>query len=526
MSSKKQEFVMSVEGIEYGLAVILVCIQLYVFCRTYFRIKFYRSIIPDSGFLVVKKVFVPMSDLLKKRPKDILDSLLDYENRYLIMTSEESFNESILESQQLGEITVLECRGSSNTVFQTIVFSINNYLIRNRNSASDFSLIKDIVERNVDAVEEEINLTISIPLYLGLMGTMLGIVIGLFNVSGILSASSTLADENFQMAITILLGGVKIAMIASFSGLLLTIVNSGWIFKGGRGQIDSMKNGLYTFLQIELLPVMNQGLGQTFESLQRNLSLFNGDFTKNLNRLSSIFDKNYEALSMQKDLLELLDRSKVSEITRYNVKVLQELNLATQQFDRFNEYFEKFNGYISNSFLITDRLAAILDRTDKIDIIANSIETNLDESKHLLLFLSQHFQLLEKQKQYVSNHVAEVAHGISGVFKDLKDHIERSSQTIKDFTVVEFELLKNALAESKAGLGNLQYLESLNTEVVQIKRNSSVYVEKLTDHVGELNDSVLKTVGLLEGIEKAQMTIGDNPGKSRSRFWNFFFRNK
>lgn len=75
-------------------------------------------------------------------------------------------------------------------VISCILNSINVYLERNKNAVTDFHLVKDITERNIDALEEDINLTISIPLYLGLIGTMLGIVIGLFTMSDISDATS------------------------------------------------------------------------------------------------------------------------------------------------------------------------------------------------------------------------------------------------------------------------------------------------------------------------------------------------
>jgi hypothetical protein len=495
---------MKVEQIETYLVLCLVAIQFYVFIKTFFKIQLFKGIIPDSNSLSINRIFIPSDHLNSLSPKDILKNVLEYKENIIRIKSDESFNESIMSSQDLEEITIIECNTVTNSIFQKIVFSINNYLIRNRHSASDFSLIKDIVERNTDAIEEEINLTISIPLYLGLMGTMLGIVIGLFNMSDILGfVSGSLTDDNLNAAIAILLGGVKIAMIASFTGLLFTIINSGWIYKGSRSQIDNKKNEFYTFLQIELLPAMNQGLGQTFESLQRNLLSFNGEFSRNLKKLSGIFDKNHETLSMQRELLELIDRSKVSEMTRYNVKVLQELNVATQQFERFNEYFANLNGYISNSYQITDRLNAILDRTDNFKKIADTLEYKLDQSQQLISFLTQHFQELDNHKQYVSNSVAEVAHGISDVFSELKEHIQKSSQSIKDFTIEEVEALKKALAESKTNLGNLQFLESLNKDVGQIKTNSSNQVDRLKGQVDELNRNLSKSVQILEGIEKA-----------------------
>lgn len=511
---------MKVEQIETYLVLFLVGVQLYVFAKTYLKIKLYKGIVPDSDKLYISRIYIPASDLVNLTPKEILFNVIDYKKNFERLKAEETFDESVLTAQQLEEVTIIESKVNSNPIFQKIVFSINNYLIRNRDSASDFALIKDIVERNTEAVEEEINLTISIPLYLGLMGTMLGIVIGLFNMSDILGFDSgSLNDDNLNAAIAILLGGVKIAMIASFTGLLFTIINSGWIFKGSRSQIDSKKNELYTFLQIELLPAMNQGLGQTFESLQRNLLSFNGEFSKNLKKLSGIFDKNYETLAMQRELLELIDRSKVSEMTRYNVKVLQELNVATQQFERFNEYFANLNGYISNSYQITDKLTAILDRTDNFKKIADTLEDKLDQSQQLISFLSQHFQELDNHKQYVSNSVAEVAHGISDVFSELKEHIEKSSQSIKDFTIEEVEALKKALAESRTNLGNLQFLESLNKEVGQIRTNSTNQVDRLKGQVDELNKNLSKSVVLLEGIEKASKGKTEGVGVKIKKFF-------
>ena len=65
-----------------------------------------------------------------------------------------------------------------NDILEVIISSLNKYLINNKGAVSDFHLMKDIVDRNCDAKEEEIHTQIPVPLYLGLTGTMLGILIG------------------------------------------------------------------------------------------------------------------------------------------------------------------------------------------------------------------------------------------------------------------------------------------------------------------------------------------------------------
>src|SRR5690606_32438712 len=156
-----------------------------------------------------------------------------------------------------------------------------------------------IVERNVTSVEEDINASIGIPLYLGLMGTILGIVIGLFNMPDL----SDLAELSLNVGISTLIDGVKYAMIASFFGLTFTVVNSGWKFKSAKRFNDVCKNDFYTFIQVELLPSINQGLAASLGILQMNLLKFNDEFSGNIKSLTAIFDSSRSAIREQKELL-------------------------------------------------------------------------------------------------------------------------------------------------------------------------------------------------------------------------------
>ena len=85
--------------------------------------------------------------------------------------------------------------------------------------------------------------------------------------------------------------------------------------------MEARKNEFYTFVQVELLPIINQGMAATFESLQRNLLKFNDTFSTNLTKMSGIFDTNTRTIMAQKELLDAIDEMKVSEMSQYNVKV-------------------------------------------------------------------------------------------------------------------------------------------------------------------------------------------------------------
>jgi len=512
---------MKVETIEVILVCAIVSIQLYVFARTFIQIGIFRSIIPQVTSLKISKVLVPVADLERLSPKEILANIANYKSASINVPTnnvpvgdwndfetptlfEDSYSNNDIERT---EVNIIESEIKTNHVLENILFSVNNYLIRNRGAASDFNLIKDIVERNTNAVEEDVNLSIGVPLYLGLMGTMIGIVIGLFNMPDLGAALDTKAkDVMLNDGIGLLIGGVKIAMIASFSGLMLTIINSGWVFKGSRTLSESRKNDFYTFIQIELLPIINQGLASTLESLQRNLLKFNNEFTTNLSQLTGIFDSNTRAIKAQKELLDTIDKTKVAEMTRYNVKVLQQLDTSVTQFEKFNGYMTNVNLFVENSQHIVNRTNELLARTDNFKVIADNLDNKLNQSQQLLEFLSAHFKKLEEHKEFTSNAVADVGSAISETFKELKEHIQNSSEAMKNFTVDELELLKAALSESKTNLSNLEHLSTLKTDVSQFKNSSASQGERLRQAIEDLNNNMAKSIAILEEIEHSSLT--------------------
>jgi hypothetical protein len=150
---------MKIESIEILLVLVIVAVQVYVFVRTLNQIRIFKNIIPSINSLRVTKVLVPSSDLGKLSPKEILANISSYKNsnigtpQYVAsgdfgdsespeLFFEESQNNNNVDKT---EVNIIETSAAKNFVLEKILFSTNNYLIRNRGAASDFNLIKDIV---------------------------------------------------------------------------------------------------------------------------------------------------------------------------------------------------------------------------------------------------------------------------------------------------------------------------------------------------------------------------------------------
>lgn len=130
------------------------------------------------------------------------------------------------------ESTPIVCTAKMSSTFQQIIDNLNAYLLKNGNQIADYHLMKDIVDRNCDTKGEEINTQIPFPLYLGLMGTMLGILVGVgFLVFGgglteLLDTGTATIDSTSTSStgngIYQLLSGVALAMISSVCGIIFT----------------------------------------------------------------------------------------------------------------------------------------------------------------------------------------------------------------------------------------------------------------------------------------------------------------
>ena len=162
-----------------------------------------------------------------------------------------------IESERIDEYSGLtydkvQANGKISKGFQEILNSTNSYLKNNKGSAADFKIIEDIGERQIETIENKIESNISSPLYLGLLGTISGIVIGLiFFVAAIINNDKLLESAS---SIQPLIVGVILAMTASAIGLILTIINSSFKFKDAAFENERKKNHYYDFIQANPLP--------------------------------------------------------------------------------------------------------------------------------------------------------------------------------------------------------------------------------------------------------------------------------
>lgn len=494
----------SISIIEFLLVVAIVVIQTSLALKTRSQIRILAVIIPTLKFFILKKYNIPIEDLQAFEPKEILQNLPAYEKAtklqpepvYLengedISDLFSNVEEEEYESQN--EVSLINPNEIVNPIFDEILLAINVYLLRNKGAATDFNLIKDVVERNLDMEEEDISHTVTVPLYLGLMGTMVGIVFGLINLF-------LVSDPNADFDIKAFLGGVSIAMFASFWGLFCTVVNSSFNLKTARRSLERAKNVFYTFLQTELLPVLNQSVSSSIYTLHTNLVKFNDNFTINLNKLSGMLNKNHDALIAQEKILQKLEGIDLMEFAKANVRILKELKIGSEQLEKFSEYLNSLNFLASKTSTLSKSFEELLSRSNNFQGLAEKLDNRIEESNKLVQFLNDHYEQLDERGEIIRDTVVKVEDVMIKSLKQLEEHTQTKIDAIKQITVKEEDLMTQAFAENRSHFSKLSLLEDLKKSIEEFKRSSTENIGGIKREVESLKASIEKSNSVLMEI--------------------------
>lgn len=509
---------------------IIILIQSGVFLNTLRKITLFKSIFPDSGKFSTSRVFLSDEIIRELDIAEIGRNISQYKNvppdehpnmltvringieeiihsgeletrvdeemakqaEILMKNNNQSYYvkfENIKAMQRQGwsfdeqkpgyhEITLISTTSKKNPVLGKILTYINTYLIRNKGAVSDFNLVKDIVERNCDAVDEEINAQIPIPLYLGLIGTMLGIVIGV----GYMALIGFDSLMNFQNGggnngIIVLMGGVGIAMISSFIGLTYTTITSGIFYKGAKSVIESLKNEFYTFIQTDLLPTISSSASNSIATLKSNLDKFNEEFSVNVRRFDVILSQIHTSFENQTSIISDLKEIDFNKLAETNINVFQELTRSTNEISKFNDYLKQINTLIEKATTLNEKLQGDLD----------DIENRKKVVSKAFLTVNDSFEKgLKTLKENADERLEEVKKAAGKMQDEFEKFLEKNKSEISEIVINEKTGLQEHLVQNREVLAELKKHSELRTSIEKVEKAISVQNKIIGSHYKNL----------------------------------------
>jgi hypothetical protein len=349
------------------------------------------------------------------------------------------------------ENKVCEIRNQhKNVILDVIVSSLNNYLNNNNNAVSDFHLMKDIVDRNCDAREEEINAQIPVPLYLGLAGTMLGILIGVgFLVfAGGLEDLLNSGNGSGAEGIETLLGGVALAMISSILGIMLTTFGS-HLAKNAKSIVEQNKNTFLSWIQAELLPNISSDTSSALIRMTRNLSSFNNTFAENTKELRATLSQVNDSYQKQAEMMRAINRLKIGEIASANIEVYDKLRNSTNEIGIFAQYLSNANEYLSNIQILNRKLDDYERRTQIIESAGKFFAKNEK-------WLAENFDIanlevksaLERFNSTTENSLAKLQESLNGQILNFDSVMQQQNQRLQEALVVTTEIVTESFTKT------------------------------------------------------------------------------
>ena len=386
--------------------IVIIAIQIATYCNTTKKLQNFRSIFPkDISSYSIGKTYIPLA-------KE--DGEPD--------TEEE-------EKIQVSQIQLV----TANKTMIAIRNALNMYLQKNKGAASDFNLMKDVVERYCNSHAEEINIQQPIPLYLGLMGTMIGIIIGI----GSLALGGGFVD-GFQMEhISSLMTCVAIAMGASLVGIICTTVIS-WNTKNATSIVEARKNEFYSWLQTELLPVLSGNAVNALYLLQQNLMSFNRTFQSHISGLDATLARVENVSIEQMELMQLIKGLDVKKVAQANITVLKELKSCTDEIAVFNQYMNSVSTYLKAVNSLNDSLNEHLTRTAAIEKMG--------------VFFEKEINQVTAREQYINAVVANVDNTLKNTFEQLSESTQESINELRNTSVTELNALNEYFEEQRKEL--------------------------------------------------------------------------
>lgn len=384
------------------------------------------------------------------------------------------------ESTQAEQILVGEHKNHS---FHNILFATNQYLKKNLGSA-DYNIIKNIADRTTEAQEEKIASEISLPLYLGLMGTFAGVILGLLSmvIDGGFDMASTGNDKKVQG----LIAGVIIAMTVSLIGLLLTTINNSINLKKAIAVRNINRNNYYNFLQTELLPHLDNNIYSALDQLKLNISNFNIKFEENLGLFDESFSDNIQHLKgtvagmteqikvvnentkVQLEFLQELKKIGYNRMAEANIKVFDKLKETGPMLIKFIQEQQKLNVNVESANEFATKIGDLLDRVNTFENSINSLGREVQQSEMLgaevINVVRKHLSVIDQRESLITEYTGR---SNSEIESYLRSALERM-QLLKREIEVGFQKSFDFDSEGNV-LQNLLYLSTIDANVRDLK---------------------------------------------------------
>lgn len=441
------------------VAVVLCVIgaQIFFFTQTKGNIQKLKSFFPDVSVLKLKDVLLPSNVLRDAGRLETFLGVIDAENQSDVDEDDEDV--------QLVSL-ISKAQDYDNPEFERVIFKTNSYLCKNHGTAADYELLKNICEHDIEVLDDQIHNTLNAPLYLGLAGTFIGVIVGLWGVNLNEFMTGGVETSGLQH----LLWGVVAAMVASLCGLGMTVYNTVYSYKESVKDNDIAKEKYFDFLRRELMPVLSNSMASSLSSLKSVLGHFVDRFGKNLDSYAESAQLLNDNLEKQHQVLEDINKLSLTKTATKIAETFVNLKDSADKLEIFKRYQDQLNGTIDQVERASGHIGEVIQKFD-------------DFNANLSIVLQNQSATLDLQQQFkeaIETHFPAGSEGREVWRKEFDMLVEDSKKvttTLNDQLVSTTQYIANFIAQNQSFFDTFSKMDAvLKTMTEQSKVQAQSYV--------------------------------------------------
>lgn len=361
----------------------------------------------------------------------------------------------------------LKLVGENNSDLNKLLSEINHYVAKTKGT-TDFAVIQNKVERMLNMRYEQSEAKLAFPTYLGLMGTFLGVLMGIFMFIWGFDGQGDVRDD----AIKNLLIGVLVSMSTSFVGLLLTTINNAKLSEAKKS-VEEDKNEFYDFVQTVLMPSLDVSLVVAISKLHETVNKFEPAFDGVITRFQNTFDRCTKAFGVSFET---------------NVKIVSKaVEVMGNNMDKINENIQLQQTVLSTfkSDEVVKGLEKYVEAANHFVGITQSLN-KFEEARRMMLVAAQ--ETINYQNQYaewlqIPREIVVRLNDILNRIKNFEDNIDRIGEKLAEREILGNDVV-NAIRDQINSIDKKSkiadsYLQVADGKLEDLFREQTAVIEKL-----------------------------------------------
>ncbi len=384
----------------------------------------------------------------------------------------------------------------NHDTFNMMARTINNYITENSDSI-DLNEMKDIVNRTTEKEYDAATSDTAFPMYLGLMGTYLGVAYGLFEL--VYAMANTEGHMFGSENVYVFIGGVVVAMLTSLFGLIFTTLSNNKASSVSES-LDVDKGEFFSFLQIKILPSLPSTLAQTLKTeLQRSIGTLGttiGALDQTVRTLNTELRDTFQGITSEFGDKLTQSLSSIQQVVTTLTSSASDYAASMQMQDQI---LTKMNSAAFSRVL--DKIASTVERCDQISETVDLIEEKSDS------IYAHQSASIELQQRLLASQVT-----LYDTQEAFAKNVQELGQSFSNDTVQLHERLNNVTLEAQRRLNTLmqepvqmyKYIETTMEQFARIER----FVESVTAQEFDTQTERIENINSqIRAIENAGATV-------------------